>query len=43
MSNAPLSDDELPAASDQLPEEEPSWLERCSPASGSARSQTCAR
>jgi CBS domain containing-hemolysin-like protein len=28
MSNAPLSDDELPAASDQLPEEEPSWLER---------------
>jgi CBS domain containing-hemolysin-like protein len=28
MSNAPLSDDELPAASDQSPEEEPSWLER---------------
>ena len=28
MSNAPLSDDELPAASDPLPEEEPSWLER---------------
>ena len=28
MSNAPLSDDELPAASDSLPEEEPSWLER---------------
>ncbi|MGH6824420.1 hemolysin family protein [Methyloceanibacter sp.] len=28
MSNAPLSDDELPAASDPSPEEEPSWLER---------------
>ena len=28
MSNAPLSDDELPATGDPLPEEEPSWLER---------------
>jgi hemolysin (HlyC) family protein len=28
MSNAPLSDDELPPASDASPEEEPSWLER---------------
>jgi CBS domain containing-hemolysin-like protein len=28
MSNAPLSDNELPAATDPLPEEEPSWLER---------------
>jgi len=28
MSNAPLSEDELPASSDPLPEEEPSWLER---------------
>lgn len=28
MSNAPLSDNELPSTGDQLPEEEPSWLER---------------
>ena len=28
MSNAPLSDNELPTATDPLPEEEPSWLER---------------
>ena len=28
MSTAPLSDDELPATGDPLPEEEPSWLER---------------
>lgn len=28
MSNAPLSDDELPATGDPIPEEEPSWLER---------------
>ncbi|HEY7669293.1 MAG TPA: CBS domain-containing protein, partial [Hyphomicrobium sp.] len=28
MSNAPLSDDELPAAGKQALEEEPSWLER---------------
>ena len=28
MSNAPLSDDELPSTGDPLPEEEPSWLER---------------
>ncbi len=28
MSNASLSDDELPATGDPLPEEEPSWLER---------------
>jgi CBS domain containing-hemolysin-like protein len=28
MSNAPLSDDELPAPGDPSPEEEPSWLER---------------
>ena len=28
MSNAPLSDDDLPATGDPLPEEEPSWLER---------------
>jgi len=28
VSNAPLSDDELPATGDPLPEEEPSWLER---------------
>ena len=28
MSNAPLSDDEVPATGDPLPEEEPSWLER---------------
>jgi CBS domain containing-hemolysin-like protein len=28
MSNAPLSEDEVPTTSDPLPEEEPSWLER---------------
>ena len=28
MSNAPLSDDELPATGDHMPDEEPSWLER---------------
>ena len=28
MSNAPLSEDEVPATSDPLPEGEPSWLER---------------
>lgn len=28
MSNVPLSDDELPAIGDPVPEEEPSWLER---------------
>ena len=28
MSNAPLPDNELPTATDPLPEEEPSWLER---------------
>jgi len=28
MSNAPLSDDELPVTGDPLPDEEPSWLER---------------
>ena len=28
MSNAPLSDDELPATGDPVPDEEPSWLER---------------
>ena len=28
MSNAPISDDELPPTGDPLPEEEPSWLER---------------
>jgi CBS domain containing-hemolysin-like protein len=28
VSNAPLSDDELPATGDPVPDEEPSWLER---------------
>ena len=28
MSNAPISDNELPPTGDPLPEEEPSWLER---------------
>ena len=28
MSNAPLSDDELPATGDPVPDEEPSWVWR---------------